>query len=471
MQIALGFSGLILTLAGFLAVIVSNINESISSNGVYTLAWGITAIGITYFGAAIFKYRGGWRFVLGVLLLAIPFAIAGFGYDYHQVHKSDVSLLLLGLPFTLLIPAILLFRFGHKRHRDNFLGIEKQNGFNSVDNLPQKPQSTLSTPLPTWLVCLLAFFSFTLYSVVLAYRIAKDLVKLGNNKMNPIGYATAVFFPAISVIVFYSLAKNIAETANKQNISFRVTPFWLCFFLILISAATYKLPGFLFPLSFLLISVPWLLLNQQMNALRLSYKEKQAVSQKRFTKTEYGILLFGIPLMAAALYGNQNGYAYYMGEKLAPHQYVQGNTPIYRLQIESDNWRKVPLGTLDTDTDLELIAKSLDRWIVVRVSPNHQISLDSMVTSRREIVSSSWQDYRYSESRSLDSGAKLTPLSLAAYTHGDGLIDSSETIYVATVTTPTTVIETVGYSPTHRNNEQGLAIKAIVNSLRLVNKD
>ncbi len=475
MEFLISGAGLILVLFGSMIIGLSLASQSLNHIDYYLLGFGPIAIGLAYFSSVIFDYRAGWRFVVGVLLIGTAAMIAGFDYSMFVQNKVSVAYVILGFSATILVLGVILLRRGHRHHRiRNQQLIEERAATDSTLNNSTKDSQTayfFMPPFPGWQIFILLCLSFNLYSIVLTYRLVKDLVRFSGKHLNPKAYATAIVLPIIGIIIFYSMARTTFHQAKTLGVDFKLKPSWLSSLMVATTLSMYLIPNFLFPAHLLVATLPWLFLNRQLNELKRAHPKIKNKKQRLFKWPEYGVILLGIPLMGAVLYGSRINYLHQLTNTVPAGQYVQGVTPIYRLQIGSGNWRKMPLGTLDSDTDLELMGKSPMDWIVVRAFSKQQLDLDTMVANRRELISSSWKNYHYTESRTLNSGAKLTPISLASYTRDKQLIAPPESVYVATIITPETVVEVVGYSANQRDKDQKFRVKAIVDSLRLVNRD
>lgn len=286
---------------------------------------------------------------------------------------------------------------------------------------------------------------------------------MGEENFRPKQDAAAILIPLYGFVVFMRMANSVAKLAKSKGIGFKLTPISLTGLLLLTGLTSIFMPVFLYPLTISIAAIPWLLLHNQMNRLRLAQTTDWHQPANSYTWKQRSVLIVGVPLMALILIGSKTGFLYYASDKLAVGQTVSGHIPIYQLRIPDRQWREVPPGTLYPDTNLELLNKSLNEWVVVRIQPNQQRTLDSFVDQRREIVAATWKDFKVVETRTLDSGANLTPLSLAHYTEKEGLIHTNHTLFVATVVTLEYAIEVIGQGT--KNPES--TVQELVKSLHL----
>jgi hypothetical protein len=98
--------------------------------------------------------------------------------------------------------------------------------------------------------------------------------------------------------------------------------------------------------------------------------------------------------------------------------------------------------------------------VVVRIVEQNK-GLDSYIDQRRRLLLSTKPQLKIEESRTLESGADLTPIALARYGTED-LGASGFVCYTATIATADYVVEAIGQSPKPDNS-----VQALVNSLRL----
>ncbi|WP_347987709.1 hypothetical protein [Methylomonas sp. AM2-LC] len=330
------------------------------------------------------------------------------------------------------------------------------------DSINTKTFLKLYPPMQTWRLYWLLLLSGAIYSAFWVYHSAKDLCDIAEkNRFYPKRYAIGILIPLVDLIVFYRMAKNIAELAKKQGITFKYSPKTLTGLFVLSDLIIELMPQFIYPLSVSLAAVPLLLLHRQMNCLRLAYSDNWHQPADRYTWRQLSMMIIGIPLICIMMYDNKAEFYYYKAKPLTSGQLISGYTPIYQLRIPDSDWRELPASTLYKNTDLELRTKSA--WVIVRVNPNQQQTLNDKVDSSREVIASGWKHYQMTESRTLDASANLIPISLAHYTGEKGILNSRESMFVSTVVTPEHIIEVMGENP----EGDGSSIQKLVESLHL----
>ncbi|WP_145986352.1 hypothetical protein [Methylocaldum marinum] len=427
------------------------------------------------------EYRGGFCFHLGTLSLSLSVFFIGPVYtDYHDDRMTQFAIgLTAGLVFV--VTALILLWFGHKRHKKLRKVSDSQPGGNDfasrlvddgatagpthspVNALPDHPSEPLYPPMKLWRVYFLLVLSATLYAVMLTYRTIRDLNQIGEKRTQPGFYAVGVLIPLVNYAIFFQMANSIARSARKNGFDLPLHPAALTGLLIFTAFAPTVMPSFLYPLTVSIAAIPWLVLHQQMNRLRLAHGPNWRQPDNRYTWKQRSLLIAGLPLMALILVGSKPEFLHFTGKRLAPGESVSGHTPTYRLQIPDEGWRVVPSGTLFPGTDLELMGKTLNDWVVVHAHVTQHRSLDSFVDARRAIIAAQWRNVEVVETRTLDSGAKMTPLSLARFSGNEGVMNTAKAIFVATAVTPEYTVEAIGQGTKNQEN----AVQALVESLRL----
>jgi hypothetical protein len=327
----------------------------------------------------------------------------------------------------------------------------------------EKQQQTLSAPLSSWRLYLLLLFSFTLYLVPLIYRMAKDIRMIGQYRFYPLRYTIAALLPLIDFVIYYKLAKNIADAAQQKGIVFKFSAAALTAAVLLGGIVMQYLPQFFYPVSGTLQIIPFLILHQQMNALRCAHDDAWLQSESRFSWQQRALMLLGIPLIALSMYGSKAEFWHFTAKQLSIGQVVSGNAAGYQLKIPEGKWRQVPAGTLHPGSDLELMGAETDDWVIVLLWPNQQQNLDDYVDWRRKLVTQGWKNYQVEERRSLDSGLNLKPVSHAHYSGYENFMRPAASVYVTTIITPEQGIQVVGQGS--RKTEK--FVQELVESLRM----
>jgi len=476
MRVVSYIAGSVLCFVAVLIILVAVNSKSSDAFAGYGIGSGLLFWGLGLIIAAFKMYRGGFFYILGLFTIALfIFAsiFTAFKYDLSNkeaiITGSVVSTVILSL-------GLLFIWLGHRRH----LRLPPLTTTQSVESSPLthivknqtasgEPVTENSTPpilyppMALWRVFLLMVFSWTIYSAFLAYRTIRDLNQLGKKKLEPGSYAFGALIPVIGYFIFYEMASSISQLSKKVELEFKLNPAALTGLMILASYAPLAMPSFLFPLSISIATIPWVLLHAQMNALRLATTSQWHQPENGYTWNQRSVLIIGLPLMALILIGGKTHFQHFSGSGLSAGQTLTGLTPIYQLHITGSDWRQVKVGTLYPDTDLELMGKTPQDWVVVRTLPNQQKPLDTFVDARREMVASNWKKYTVTESRTLDSGGKLIPISLAHYSSEGAATNFIPSFHVATIVTPDHAIEVIGQQT--KNGDS--AVQTIVESLRL----
>jgi hypothetical protein len=457
MRIIFYITGILLTLVGItslLTTVDSTIDDKfvIHSFGVCSLSGGAVILTL-----AIKNYSCRFLLFSAIILFSTTAFFLSCAYIYYGINNNS----LIGTVILAFISAILgmvLVLIDRNRHHkpvankpdsdsNALTEIAQSNQATTLasllDQQPAQPPPTLRMPMKTWRLFLLMLFSCALYSVVLAYQIAKDINATGGKQLKVKTYILGLFIPLVNIYIFYQLAENIALLAKKKTIALNYDdPSALTGLLLITGGSAWFLPDFLYLVQISILAIPWLVLNNQMNRIRLTYvSDKQAIPH--FNWKQRGIIIAGIPLMILILIGSKQNFMYFVGERFEKGENISGKTSAYQLHIPDKGWRKVTIGTLYPDTDLELM-NNTGEWVVVRIQPNKQDLLDNIVDRRRGIIAEEWKNLNAVETRSLNSGEKLTPISLVHYTDQDGSARVTQSLFAATIITPDYVIEALG---------------------------
>ncbi|WFP49078.1 hypothetical protein PL263_13330 [Methylomonas sp. EFPC3] len=420
--------------------------------------------------AGVKHYRGGFWFLGGNLFLAVAVFMCWVAYDGYRKADANVmfgSCAVIGLAVLVALP---LFWQGHQRHRrwwraaHGFPEFEAVAEANPAPVLP--PDNTLPLlypPQPNWRILLLMVFSAMLYAPFLMYRIASDMCALGGSRLNPRRCAWQMLVPLYNFNVFYQMAAQVKRLAQKRGMVFKFSPAVLALMLVAATLGNFAMPQFLFLLGCILAALPWLILNAWMNRLRVAQPAKWRAPLDRYTWRQRSLLLAGIPLIALGLLGSKAEFAYFKAPALAAEQLVSGPAADYVLTIPDRQWRVVERGTLYPDTDLELVNRVTGEWVVVRISPSQQQTLDGFVDQRQALVAATWNDYEVQETRRFADDGQSFPMSLARYSYKGPVPSRDSPLLVATVLTPEKVFEVVG----HGGQQPNASAMQLVESFRL----
>lgn len=421
--------------------------------------------------AALKRYRGGFWFAAGSLLLALAVLMLSVLYEGYRTTNPN-TMLGAGVAAALAtLAALPLLWRGHQRHRRWWRAAHGFAEFEPAARLSPEPAASaentpplLYPPQSSWRLLWLMLFSATLYAPFLMYRIASDIAVLAGSRLNPRRCAWQMLIPLYNFNVFYQVAVQAGRLGQTGGMAFKISPALLALLLVAATLGNFAMPQFLFLLSCVLASIPWLVLNGWMNRLRTARPAQWRAPPGRYTWRQRSVFLAGAPLIALALLGSKTEFAYVRAPALAAEQRVSGPGADYFLTIPDRQWRVVERGTLYPDTDLELVNRASGEWVVVRISPSQQQTLDGFVDQRQALVAANWNDYEVQETRRFADGSDNIPMSLARYSHKGPVASRDSPLLVATVLTPERVFEVVG----HAGNLPNASAAQLVDSFRLV---
>lgn len=439
----------------------------------YTAPAGFGLVAIFTLYAARKAYRGGLWFITGTVMTGLAVLFTSVVYDSYRRADSNAVTGGIGLAALLLMLAALLFWQGHRRHlrltrgpdfeADESSPVANATGTTEFAN-PAPP--LLYPPMQGWRVFLLMLFSATFYSLCLMYRIVKDLCELGETQLSPKRCAWQMLIPLYNFTVFLKVAERATRLARDNGITVKCSPRALMSIFIAAYLSSFMLPDFLFLLSASLVAIPWVILNQRMNNLRRVQVANWRETTDRYSWRQRAVLLAGTPVIVLALLGSKAEFSFYAADRLDAEQTVSGQPARYQLTIPDRQWRQVATGTLYPDTDLELLNKPLNEWVVVRVLPSQRQSLDSFVDQRKAVIAANWNSFEMEETRTF-TDAELIPMSIVRYSQTGTLTSRDSPLFVATLVTADQVFEVIG----HATNNPASSARDLVKSLRLINSE
>lgn len=325
------------------------------------------------------------------------------------------------------------------------------------------PAPSLYPPVAPWRVYLLMFVSWGLYSTVLSYRLSKDLQLLGTNSRRPILSAIAQIVPIWNFLEFFRISECVDTTAARQGRRLPTTPMGLTSLLVVIAIASHRLPDTLFPIGLALWPLPWLVLHRQMDRIRCTAASARPAPRDGFSLRQRTLLFGGVAFTALVFAGMRPEYARLVGEPLPPGATIVGASANYYLRAPDHSWTQVKPGTVEKDTDLELMGPNSKQWALVRVLRGPNLSLDEVVDFRRQQAENSMADLAITEQRQLLPESDLVPLSLTRYAGLEPPFGKPVVVLVATAQMPDTTIEVVTHAPAGGES----ALRALLQSLRI----
>ena len=121
---------------------------------------------------------------------------------------------------------------------------------------------------------------------------------------------------------------------------------------------------------------------------------------------------------------------------------VEGTSGLYTLTPQHPIWTKVPVGTLNDESDLELYGPTADTWVIVYADRHSKRSLDKIVAGRREMLAEDMEAPLFSEERRLLPDS-LYPISHARYADGPAFATARDMWWVTTLVTDEFEVEVI----------------------------
>ena len=329
-------------------------------------------------------------------------------------------------------------------------------------------------PIALWQLYLLFVSTIGVYQFFWLQRIATDMRRHVDPDIRPWLYVVALFVPMAPPFLAWRLTGLLSRL--DQTPARRIgPPRWV----IVATAALTGLIGtaMMFAdakggllviiallLSIALLPLPWLMLQRQLNHYKRSLTGADWTSRPyRFTKLQYGALAFGVLTTALTAIGLFVEFERHRGERLEQDARIVGVSGLYTLTVPDFGWVRVPPGTIEQETDLELYGPTVETWAVVRHESRDDRDMDMVVDDRRLLIEDDLFSPSSKEVRIMRED--LTPISYVRY-RGRDVIGISQTIWVATLLTEDIVIEVIA-GTTEGPLVQG-DIERLVKSLALV---
>lgn len=318
-------------------------------------------------------------------------------------------------------------------------------------------------PFPIWWALAT---TLTLYGAVWAYRQGKDLRSLGRSRTAPPAWVVGFLFFATQPFVLRRLAQEARRRSQALGLEPRVSP-WGVFALAAVLAAADLLP-FVYPgagvLTFVLLPLfPMPVVLVQREICRARHVEGRP--EARMSWPLRAASLAGSGAIAAGVWfaHSSGGIDRLLGRALRPAQVVSSRSGRWAVTVAGRGWVRVPSGRVgEADSDLELIGRDGESWLIGYVSASAPHRLDEVVATRAQLVAGATSLAEVRERRFFYPGLDLAPASLARYA-GAGWSKSS--FHVLTVADGEQVIEVVGYAS--RPGLEG-ELREMVEGIRIV---
>lgn len=301
-------------------------------------------------------------------------------------------------------------------------------------------------PVAPWRLYLLILFTFGIYALVWAYRVAQDMRSRGLARSHPGMYSLGMLIPVANLFVFYRQVKQVATLARELAPRDAVlSPGLLLAGYAVLSLSVHFTgkSGYYLALavSLLLLPLPWLGSQRDLNRAKLRLEDPAWRRPAfRFGLVHYAIMLLGCVGFVGIFLSTSAELDWYRAEPLGASRTIAGASGLYRLRVPDDAWRKVPPGTFgDPDSDLELGRRDLESFLIAYLHKHD--SLEDAVLNRVNSLRSAYNTLEYSEERTLQEG-RLLPVSLAYYRGSDGI--NTARWWVATAVLGQRTVEIIG---------------------------
>jgi hypothetical protein len=309
--------------------------------------------------------------------------------------------------------------------------------------------------LPLWRLYAYAVASFGLFLPIWVYRVARNQDPDPARRTTHACWAAGCFIPAVCMALLHHFTRQASagEEAGSEN---RRTRRWLPAHPSLLFAAVVllwwltPLSGFWF-LSFLLLPVPFLFVQRQLNLVAMRQPHDATVSPPPAPAPlwrralQVGLTVAGLAGFGLATWKmDRHELARLVAAESAGA--IRGTSGLYELHLGDRSWVRVEPGTYgDSDSDLELRGPGSETWIVVYAAPAGNRTLESVVSSRRGQLFEEFTPLRFGEERSFLPSADLVPLSVARYLVDFGL-GAQGAYVVLTAQLETHMVEVIGYT-------------------------
>lgn len=316
---------------------------------------------------------------------------------------------------------------------------------------PPAPSPPWHPPIALWQLYLLFVSTIGIYQFFWLRRFATDMRRHVDPDIRPWLYVVALFVPMAPPFLAWRLT-GLLTRLDETPARHIGPPRWV----IVATAALTGLvgTGMMFAdaeggllviiallLSIAVLPLPWLLLQRQLNHYKQSLAGADWTSRPyRFTKLQYGALACGVMLSALTAIGLYVEFERHRGERLEQDARIGGASGLYTLTVPDYGWVRVPPGTIEQRTDLELYGPTVDTWAVVRHESRDDRNMDLVVNDRRLLIDDDLFSPSSNEVRIMRED--LMPISFVRY-RGRDVIGITQTIWVATLLTDDVVIEVI----------------------------
>ena len=320
------------------------------------------------------------------------------------------------------------------------------------------PEAAWSAPLGTGRLFALLFLTSGAYSLFYMYKVARDLRDHADDKVTPWLYPLSILIGLANAIAGGRLANLAAGLATPQQRKASCTGA-IVGALIFVAHVTLTIVDrvtmqSLFVPGLLLFTVPWLLIEHQLNAVKVGLPNASYRGRAyRFSKLQWSALALGIGLWALILIGLWQDVVRWRGTELAAGVAYVDPQDRFSITPSRDGWLIVAPGAVVDDAELELLGPGPSDWAVAHVTEQAGWELDTVVDNRYTEISTMDENVQFTEKRELVPGTN-TVLSYTTY-RGNDAIDGSFVFNVAAFVTEHRAVELIVYSAGVRRSLSG----------------
>jgi hypothetical protein len=318
-----------------------------------------------------------------------------------------------------------------------------------VASRDKAPEAPWTAPLGTARLFALLLLTVGTYSLFFMYKTARDLRAHTDERLTPWLYPPSVLIGLANAIAGARLASVTATLATPEQRMAAAAP-GLIGALIFVAHLALTILGTvtvqsLWVLGLVLFTVPWLLLERQLNVVKLSRRNAQYRTRPyRFTKLQWAAVALGGLFWVLILMTLWQDVVRWRGTALAAGVAHADSQQRFSVTPPRDGWLIVAPGAVAEDAALELLGPGPLDWAVAHVTEQAGWELDALVDNRYAEISALDEDVQFAEKRELLPGTH-TVVSRATY-RGTDAFDGAYVYHVAAYVTTQRAVELIVYS-------------------------
>lgn len=331
---------------------------------------------------------------------------------------------------------------------------------------PERDQASMPVwcqPLSLTQLALLIVLTLGFYVLFWTGHLISDVRRHLDPKVRVWRYVLGLLFPLTAPFVFYRMTGHVAAFLRRDGLALD-PPRAAITTLFLVGYGANFLLGWasadLSPMLFLLLlavtlfySLPWLLLQRQMNTVKASLKSARWTAEPfTFTGAQISaIAIFGViwvlgalsPILEERLETIQQ--AFVDGDPVKAGEPIGGPSGFYNLRPDGVLWQRVPVADSNPDADLVLVGPGSDTWVTVFADRGGNLRFDDIVDGRRANIAEQLENLTIEERRELLPESNL-PASFARYQGRAAFSSHTTTFWVATFVIGSDSVEVVGHT-------------------------